>query len=324
MIDLPPTDPGAEDAGAFLDSLLREALPEIKLALGELIDRENARSLPERYARLLPESVLVVTLRNDAAAVLAPLAETLERDLTDSVVRHGSLYDRSYRVQLRRSEDPDAPLYRVTAHAGHVADAEPGPADLDRSAAAAREVPRDPTPPSPQRAETVATEALPVADPDATRIDGAGPAGWAPGQWVLVVESLEGEEREVFRLVDPFTTVGRKSSDPELGTTIALSDVPHLSRRQLVLLFEERGGEPGFRVYNVGLNPVHAPDREIAGARVKRGSLDLDAVPDGSSHWVRPGVPLRIGDHGPVLRVDEVPPDPEEELGADPEATVHD
>lgn len=324
MIDLPPSDSGATDAGAFLDSLLREALPEIKLALGELIDRENARSLPERYARLLPESVLVVTLRDDAAAALVPLAETLERDLTDSVVRHGSLYDRTYRVQLRRSEDADAPLYRVTAHAGHAAGAEPEPPSVDAGRSWAEQQPRDRTPPSIDRPEEPATEALPVSDPDATRIDSAGPAGWTPGQWVLVVENLEGEEREVFRLVDPYTTVGRKSSDPELRTTIALSDVPHLSRRQLVLLFEERGDEPGFRVYNVGLNPVHAPDREIAGARVKRGTLDLDVIPEGSSHWVRAGVPLRIGEHGPVLRIDEVPPDPEEESPADPEATVHD
>lgn len=309
MIDLPPTGEDAADAGAFLDSLLREALPEVKLALGELIDRENARSLPERYARLLPESVLVVTLRADAAAAIAPLAETVERDLSDSVLRHGSLYDRSYRVQLRRSEDPDAPLYRVTAHAGHGSGGEEHapPGEI-----------------TPVGAPSAPTEVLPAVDPDATRLDTAGPAGWAPGQWVLIVENLEGEEMEVFRLVDPYTTLGRKSADPELQTTIALSDVPHLSRRQLVLLFEERNGEPGFRVYNLGLNPVHAPDREIAGARVKRGALELDAIPEESSHWVRAGAPLRIGDHGPVLRIEEVPPDPEEEGPSDPEATVHD
>lgn len=309
MIDLPPTDEQAGDPGAFLDALLREALPEVKLALGELIDRENSRSLPERYARLLPESVLVVTLRTDAAAAIAPLAETVERDLSDSVLRHGSLYDRSYRVQLRRSEDLDAPLYRVTAHAGHgigqEEDAAPG------------EI-------TPAGGPSAPTEILPAVDPDATRLDTAGPAGWSPGQWVLVVENLEGEEIEVFRLVDPYTTLGRQSADPELRTTIALRDVPHLSRRQLVLLFEERDGEPGFRVHNLGLNPVHAPDREIVGAKVKRGALDLDAIPGASSHWVRAGAPLRIGDHGPVLRIEEVPPDPEEDGPDDPEATVHD
>src|SRR5690606_33747284 len=119
MIDLPSTAERRDAAVPFLDALLREALPEIKLALGELIDRENSRSLPERYAKLLPDSVLVVTLREDAAAAIAPLVETVERDLTDSVMRHGSLYDRAYRVQLRRSEDPATPLNRVSAHSGH-------------------------------------------------------------------------------------------------------------------------------------------------------------------------------------------------------------
>ena len=141
---------------------------------------------------------------------------------------------------------------------------------------------------------------------------------------MLVVESLEGEEPEAFRLTDPFTTVGRRTSDPELQTTIALSDVPHLSRRQLVLLFEERQGEPGFQLYNLGLNSLHLPDGEVRGARVGKGALRLESVPEGSVAWVRPGTPVRMGDHGPVLRMQEVPPDQEEEVAADPDATVHD
>jgi hypothetical protein len=32
---------------------------------------------------------------------------------------------------------------------------------------------------------------------------------------------------------------------------------------------------------------------------------------------------VRIGDHGPVLRIDEVPPDAEDEVQGDPDATVH-
>src|SRR5690606_5988971 len=63
-----PADP------AFLDELLREVVPEVKLALGELIDRENARPLPARYARLMPDTLLVVTFRDDAARALEPLA----------------------------------------------------------------------------------------------------------------------------------------------------------------------------------------------------------------------------------------------------------
>lgn len=331
MIDLPPAEERGDDTVPFLDALLRDALPEIKLALGELIDRENSRSLPERYAKLLPESVLVVTLRQDAAAAIAPLVETVERDLTDSVMRHGSLYDRTYRVQLRRSEDPDAPLYRVSAHAGHIPAA--AGADLGAAPSAAPAPPPADLPPraqAPLTADTTqgvteaSTEALPVADPDATRIDEVGPPGWVAGEWLLVVESLEGEEIEAFRLTDPFTTVGRQTADPELQTTVALRDVPHLSRRQLVLVFEERNGEPGFQLYNVGLNPIHLPDREVRGARVGKGALRLESVAEASTARVGPDTPMRIGDHGPVLRIEEVPPDPEEEGEVDPDATVHD
>jgi hypothetical protein len=291
-----------------LDTFLREVLPEVKLALGEVIDRENTRALPARYARLLPETLLVITLRPDMASELTPLAQTIERDLTDSVLRHGSLYDRSYRVQLRRSEDANAPIYRVTAHAGHEPALDSG---LSEPAPARVEA---------QDATEFAPAALPVSDPDATRLDTVGPPGWQPGRWVLMVQNLDGEEREVFRLTDPLTTVGRRSDDPQLRSTVALRDVPHVSRRQLALRWEERGGLPGFVVYNLGLNPVHLPDRNVAGAHLRRGALDLDGVPEASTGWLAPGVPLRIGDQGPVLRIEEVPDEPDA-VEEDPDAT---
>lgn len=306
MIDVTPPAGHTGDQYPFLDTLLRDALPEIKLALGELIDRENARSLPGKYARLLPESTLVVTLRPDAAEALAPVVGSIEAELTDSCTRHGSLYDRTYRVQLRRSEDPDAPLYRVAAHAGH--DHDPAPhGNL----------------PAVEADRTGATEAapLPVADPDATRIEEVGPPTWQPGRWILLVEDEEGQQREVFRLTDPFVTVGRKSDDPELRTTVALRDVPHVSRRQLALVWEERDGAPGFLLYNLGLNSVHLPAQEVMGAHTGKGALRLDAVPEASTGWVPPGVPMRIGDSGPVLKIEEVPEDEQPQEEEDPEAT---
>lgn len=317
MNDYTPADRVAGEYGSALDTLLRDAVPEIKLALGELIDRENARSLPGKYARLLPESLLVVTLREDAAEALAPVAVPLEHELTDSCTRHGSLYDRAYRVQLRRASDPDAPLYTVAAHAGHAPAAEPEAAPHEELPAvrADRETPG---------AATAAP--LPIADPDATRIDDpAAPPGWQPGRWLLLVEDESGEQREVFRITDPFTTVGRRSDDPQLRTTVALSDVPHVSRRQLALLWEERDGAPGFRIYNVGLNSVHLPSLEIPGARAGRGALDLDAIHERHTGWVPPGVPLRIGEHGPNLRIEEVPEEVEEDADVpdDPDATRH-
>ena len=109
---------------------------------------------------------------------------------------------------------------------------------------------------------------------------------------------------------------------------MALSDVPHVSRRQLALLWDERDGKPGFKVYNLGLNPLHLPDADIRGAHVGKGALNLDGIARDATGWLPPGVPLRIGDQGPVLRVDEVPPDEEEagsevEVDVDPDATRH-
>src|ERR671916_2757116 len=101
MSELSPRTPESAVDEPLLDTFLREAVPEIKLALGDYIDRDNLRAIPDRYAKLLPESVLVVSLRPDVAEAIRPIAAELEEELTDSVMRHGSLYDREYRVRLR-------------------------------------------------------------------------------------------------------------------------------------------------------------------------------------------------------------------------------
>jgi hypothetical protein len=304
MIDPTPHDPDAMQLS--LDVFVSDILPEIKFSLGELIDRENARALPGRYARLLPETLLVVTLRPDAAQAITPIAADLEQELTDSCSRHGSLYDRVYSVQLRRSEDRDAPLFAAAAHAGHdLASSGPAPP------AAVPEVPA----PAPQGGGPAASAPaatlhapLPLSDPDATRAEGMGPvSGWDPGRWMLVVEDEAGAEREVFRLVEPFTTVGRRSEDPQLRVTIALSEVPHLSRRQLALLWDGEEPQPGFRVFNLGLNPLHVGERAVQGARVGRGALDVEAIEEEHVARIGTDTPVRIGDHGPVLRLQEVP-----------------
>ena len=289
MNDPTPPDLSTNREAASLDELLRDTLPEIKLALGELIDRENARQLPGRYARLMPETLLAVTLRPDAADALAPVAAAVEHELTDSCTRHGSLYDRGYRVQLRRVDDDAAPLFSVSAHAG-----------------------QPPAPPPPAPAATAATStgttapALPAVDPDATRLDGYGPTGWEPGRWLLVVQDELGEELEAFRLSEPLTTLGRRSEDPGLQTTVMLRDVPHVSRRQLALVWEEREGRPGFRIFNLGQPPLTAGEHEIPGAKVGRGPLRLDQLSPEHTTWVSPGSPISIGETGPVLRIEEV------------------
>jgi hypothetical protein len=301
MIDPTPHDPDAMQLS--LDAVLRDVLPEIKLALGEQIDRENARALPGRYAKLLPETLLVATLRPDVAEAITPIAAEIEQELTHSCTRHGSLYDRVYRVQLRRAEDRDAPLFAVAAHAGQ--DLAPPPRQQSGTPAEAAPAAVAPA------AEPVGGAAhvpIPLADPDATRVDGMDSApAWDPGRWLLVVEDEQGVEQEVFRLVEPFTTIGRRSDDPQLRVTIALSEVPHVSRRQLALLWDGEDPEPGFHVYNLGLNPVHLGTHDIPGARAGRGVLQLEQI--GREHSARIGAddPVRIGEHGPVLRVRENP-----------------
>jgi hypothetical protein len=310
MIDPTPHDPDAMQLS--LDVFLRDILPELKLSLGEQIDRENQRTLPGRYARMLPETLFVVTLRPDAAEAITPIAVELERELTDSCTRHGSLYDRTYRVQLRRAEDHNVPLFSVAAHAGHDLAEQPRP----EPAPPAAPDPGGAPPISPLSSETLHAP-LPLSDPDATRVDGVeDTSSWEPGRWLLVVEDEQGAEQEVFRLVEPFTTVGRRSEDPQLRVTVALSNVPHVSRRHLALLWDGDDPEAGFRLYNLGLNPLHVGEREITGARVGRGAVRLEEI--GSAHWMRIGVgdAVRIGEHGPVLRIQEVPPPAD-----DPEAT---
>ena len=304
MTAMSSSDPLAHTGEPLLDAFLRDTLPQVKLELGRVIDRENARALPERYAQLLPPTVLVVTLRPDAADSLLPLAREVERELTDSCMRHGSLYDREYRVQVHRAERDDAPLFVVTSHSeNEMAEVEPVPI----------------TAPAPAPAPVFA----PGMDPDATRVEGPGAgggpaAGWEPGRFVLVAEDLEGRELEVFRMPEPICTVGRRSDDPRLRSTVSLTEAPHVSRRQLALAWETRGDQPGFRVYNLGLNAVHLGGREIPGANRKQGPLQLEEMQGMHTEWLPLDEPLRIGEQGPVLRVRELPPPDEEE---DPDAT---
>jgi hypothetical protein len=288
-----------------MDELLRAGVPEIKLALGELIDRENAHPLPARYARLLPETHLIVTLRPDAGDAVSAIASGLERELTDSCNRHGSLYDRSYKVQLRRADDPDAPLFAVTAEARPTSEPE---------AAAAPPVSRPALP-------SAAPVTVPARGEVATVVGTVG-AGWQPNRWLLVVENAQGEDREVFRIEEPVVIVGRRTNDPQHKAAIAISDAPHVSRRQLALRWDPQGAAPGFRVYNLGLNEVHVQGEELPGVHAAKTTLDLAQVPDKHQAWWPPRVPLRIGDQGPTLRIEELPE--EETVFTDPDATVFD
>jgi hypothetical protein len=282
-------------------AFLRDLLPEIKLALGTAIDRHNERELPDRYRRALPDSVLVVTLRPELARAIAPIAGEVEADLRESVRRHGSLYDRSYEVSLREASAPSAPPYRVALESDAVQEAE----------APRKAPPRSPAPPP--------ADAGPADDAgEATRIDAPAAAGWTAGRFRLEIVPDEGEASEV-ALDEPLAVVGRASDDPEYETTIALPEMPHVSRRQLALLWSPVGEEPAFELINLGLNAVRVGDREVPGARTGKGPLALEAVGEEHRNAVRPGERFRVGTSGPDLRViDGGEPEPE----PDPDATV--
>jgi hypothetical protein len=111
--------------------------------------------------------------------------------------------------------------------------------------------------------------------------------------------------------------VGRASDDPEYETTVSLPEMPHVSRRQLALLWSPVGDEPAFELVNLGLNAVRIGEREIPGARTGRGPLRMEEVGGEHRHPVRPGERFRVGTSGPDLRViDGGDPEP------DPDATV--
>jgi hypothetical protein len=303
----------------LLDSFLREAIPEIKLALGDAIDRDNSRAIPEKYQKLLPLTTLVVTLRPDAAQAVAVMAAELEEELTDSVMRHGSLYDRDYRVRLKEAGTRGAPLFRVSIQpVGQpepepIVAAPPPPPPPPRETARPLEltVAAPERPPVPPAGETLfAGRAPELMDPDATRVEGiAAPAASAPassgfpaGRFELVVEDPDGTERERFPIAQGTTTVGRTAENPALRSDIQLTGSPNVSRRQLALVHAERDGRAGFDVYNLGLNAIHVGEREVPGANARSGPLDFAGMGD-SRLWVAPGEPIRIGGHGPVVRI---------------------
>ncbi|HEX2080032.1 MAG TPA: FHA domain-containing protein [Longimicrobium sp.] len=299
-----PHDAGEEP---LLDSFLREAIPEIKLALGDAIDRDNSRAIPDRYVRMLPLTTLVVTLRPDAAQAVAMMAAELEAELTDSVMRHGSLYDRDYRVRLKEAGTRGAPLFRVSIQPAGQPDPEPivaapppPPAPGPQPTIAAPE-PRRPE--APAAAETLFAGRSPeLMDPDATRVEGIAVPEFPWGRFELVVEDMDGTERERFPIPQPQVTVGRQTDKAELRSDIRITGFDTVSRRQLALVWAERDGKPGFTVYNLGLNAIHVGDREVSGANAGKGALDLASASDHST-WVPPGDKIRIGGHGPVVRI---------------------
>ena len=153
-----------------------------------------------------------------------------------------------------------------------------------------------------------------LMDPDATRVEGIGgghPGPQAPrppfpaGRYELVAEEDDGTERERFPITQPITTVGRQTDNIALRSDIQLSNSDRVSRRQLALVFAQRDGRAGFDVYNLGLNAIHVGEREVSGANAGKGPLQLEGL-ETHSVFVAPGESIRIGGHGPIVRIREL------------------
>jgi hypothetical protein len=52
------------------------------------------------------------------------------------------------------------------------------------------------------------------------------------------------------------------------------------------------------------LNAIHVGDREVSGANAGKGELDIAGMGDHST-WVSPGEAIRIGGHGPIVRIND-------------------
>jgi hypothetical protein len=243
------------------------------------------------------------------------VARALEMELTDSCTRHGSLYDRAYRVQLRRSEDPGAPLFAVSSHAGQELAQEP-------AAEPAAEPAPGGAPGTGGTGEEGRTEAAPYPCRSPTRTPpastGRAAGGWQPGRWILVVEDEEGEESEAFRLTEPLHHRGPAQRRPAAATTHraqrrAAREPP--PARPALGGARRRAGVPGLQP---GAERAPPAEPRLPGAHVGRGPA---APRSGRRRATRLARARRArcasATSGPTLRVEEVPQEEDE----DPEAT---
>jgi hypothetical protein len=141
-----------------------------------------------------------------------------------------------------------------------------------------------------------------IAAPPAPAAPASTSTDFPAGRFELLVEDEDGTERERFPIAQAESTVGRQTDNPDLRSDVQLTGSPNVSRRQLALVYAEREGRPGFTVYNLGLNAIHVGDREVSGANAGKGALDIAAMGDHST-WVAPGEAIRVGGHGPIVRI---------------------
>lgn len=262
-----------------LHAFLSDELPQLKLRLGEEIDRANCRPLPRGYGAALSMTTLNVVLGQRLAAIVDKIADTLEVDLSDSCRRHGLIYDRAYRVRLWSAPPQEgAPDFAISAQA-------------ERASVARRVGADDEESPSTERG-------LRIADPDATVFSSDSTATWDASKWLLRVLAEQGDA-ETYQLSEPQITVGRKSENVDLSATIVLVAAPRtVSRRQLALSWSPRKKKPGFLLWNLGGPDIRVDGRKVVGARTPPGAIELSTLDDRHCTWIEPDTRVEIGASG--------------------------
>ncbi|MEX2283959.1 MAG: hypothetical protein WEE89_15850 [Gemmatimonadota bacterium] len=286
-------------SSSAITEFLRIVEPEIKLALGAAIDRENTKPLSAEWS-VVP-TTLHIFLRPDLAATVEPVYRRLEASFAESCRRHGLLYNRGYSAQVWSAIRDDAPAFEIVAQMGRAV----SPDDLSFSAGRSQ--------------ATQFESSIPRVDSDATLSDTSGPEDWDPSQWLLRVKmSAAKDEPQAYPLTESRCVIGRRAQESSLHANILLEAAPRtISRRQLAIVWEPRSGNPGFKVYNVGLAPLNIGDEELPGMNLDSQAFAWETLPELNSRWTQPEERFAIG-RGLTLWIERNAL----EWEADPDATI--
>lgn len=272
-------------------------LPRIKLAIGEAIDRDNAKQVPARYRNKLGDTLLEIVLHPTIVSTIVDLVNEVEADLSESSTRHGLMYHRKYPVRLVASGDHEGALFEVIVR---VAPSATSPSEVPQGSESTI-LAIDP-PAGVTEAEAARTESEGAPATEAEEDD-----SWRSGRWELRVVDRKGEEVARTPLQQPVIAIGRQPDPYPSGSSLRLPErLSTVSRRQLVVQWDPDIGSPSFRIFNTGKSPIRVGDIVIPGANEGNSLPDLTRLQDDHSVKVAPGVQVEIGTAGPILWIEDL------------------